>query len=163
MDTLLRHGTWKCLVVTIVAVAGLARTAAAQTSEEPSVGSRVRVGIPDSVRFSPLVRPGFWVTGTVARATQDSLELRLGGASQLFVARQNITGLEVSEGASRVRSAVSHGLFGAALFAAATYLVDNSESDLRGRNIAIAAGSGLASGAILGALSPFEHWRKLKR
>jgi hypothetical protein len=157
----MRHGIWKCLVVTIVAVAALSRTAAAQTSEEPSVGSRVRIGIPDSMRFSPFVRPGFWVTGTVARATQDSLELRLGGASQLLVARRNISGLEVSEGISRVRSAGSHGVFGAALFAAATYLVDNSERDLRGRSVAIAAGSGFACGAVLGALRPFEHWKRL--
>lgn len=159
----MRHRAWKYLIVVAAASVGFARTAAGQMEEEPRVGNRVRIGMPDSARFSPFVRPGFWVTGTVVRATQDSLELRVGGTSALYVARRNITGLEVSEGSSRVRSAVSHGLFGGVLFAVATYLVDSSERDLHGRNLAIAATSGFASGAVLGVLSPFEHWRKVKR
>ena len=159
----MRYGIWKCLIVATVAVVGLAPAAAAQLQEQPSVGSRVRIGLPDSVRYSPFVRPGFWVTGTLVRATQDSLVLHVGGANSLSVARRDITGLAVSQGSSRARSAVEHGLFAGVLFAFATYTVDNTERNLRGRNVAIAAGSGVALGAVLGALSPFEHWRKLKR
>jgi hypothetical protein len=127
------------------------------------VGTRIRIGLSDSLRSSPLVRRGQWVAGTLVRATQDSLVLHVGGANPLYVAQRDITGVDVSEGSSRARSAVEHAIFGSVLFAAATYLVDNSEGDLRGRNVAIAASSGAAIGAFLGVLSPFEHWRKLKR
>jgi len=156
----LRHGIWKCLVVTIVAVAGLSRPAAAQTSEEPRVGHRIRIGLPDTVRFSPFVRPGIWVAGTLVRATPDSLVLHVGGDNPLFVARRNITALEVSEGRSHWRSAVTHALFGGAVSASATYIVDHAEGSVQGRRVAIAAGTGLAFGALLGALSPSEHWGK---
>lgn len=157
------HRFSKYLIVAMVAFISLANIAAAQRLEEPQVGSRVRIGMRDSLRATPVVRPGFWVMGTVVRATQDSLVLHVGGANPLSVARRDITGLAVSEGSSRARSAVEHGLFAGVLFAFATYTVDNTERDLRGRNVAIAAGSGVALGAVLGALSPFEHWRKLKR
>ena len=45
----------------------------------------------------------------------------------------------------------------------ATYAVDNAEGSVRGRQVAIGAGSGVALGALLGALSPFEHWRNVQR
>jgi hypothetical protein len=162
-DSIMRRRIWTCIIVATVASAGLAQTASAQRSEEPSVGSRVRIGLPDSVRAYPFVRPGQWVTGTLARTTQDSLVINVGGANPLYVARGNITGLEVSQGSSRMRSAVDHALFGGVLFAVATYLVDNSEGGLHAQNVAKAAGSGVAVGAVAGALSPFEHWRKVRR
>jgi hypothetical protein len=163
MISFLRHGLWKCLIVAIVASAGFSHAAVAQRQEEPKVGSRVRIGLPDSLRVAPFVRPGIWVTGTLVRATQDSLVLHVAGASPLYVARRDITGLAVSEGTSRVRSAVGHALFAGVLFAFATYAVDNTEGSVRGRQVAIGAGSGVALGALLGALSPFEHWRKVQR
>jgi hypothetical protein len=163
MKAFLRPRNWKLIFVAAVASVGIVRTSAAQAPEEPSVGTRIRIGLPDSLRSSPLARRGQWVAGTLVRATQDSLVLHVGGANPLSVARRDITAVDVSEGSPRARSAVEHAIFGGVLFAAATYLVDHSEGDLRGRNVAIAASSGVAIGAFLGVLSPFEHWRKLRR
>ncbi|HEX7981868.1 MAG TPA: hypothetical protein VF461_24905 [Gemmatimonadaceae bacterium] len=163
MQTPLRYRTWKFIILAMVASAGFAQTAAAQAQPEPGVGSRIRIALPDSLRAAPLMRPVLLVTGTVVRTTQDSLELHVGGANSLSVARSDIIGLSVSEGTSRMRSAFDHALFGGLLFAFATYAVDNSEGHTRGRYIAIGAVSGTAIGAFLGAMSPFEHWRKLRR
>ena len=58
-------------------VVAIAQTAAAQASEEPSVGTRIRIGLPDTLRAYPFARHGQWVVGTVVRATQDSLVLLL--------------------------------------------------------------------------------------
>lgn len=163
MNDTVRHRIWKVLFVATVASVALVRPAVAQGSEEPSVGSRVRIGLPDSARFSPFVRPGQWVAGTLVRATPDSLVLHVGGDNPFYVARRNITGLQVSEGSPRGRSAMTHAVFGGVLSAAATYLVDEFEGGVQGRRVAIAAGTGVALGALLGALSPFEHWGKLRR
>jgi hypothetical protein len=163
MNVFRRSRIWASIIVATAASAGIAQTAAAQGQEEPSVGSRVRIALPDSLRVTPFVRPVLWVTGTLVRTTQDSLVLHVGGANPLSVARLNITGLAVSEGSSRGRSAVEHALFGGVLFAFATYAVDGAEGNVTGRHVAIAAGSGVALGALLGALSPFEHWRKVQR
>lgn len=157
------HRVRKCLVVALVASVGTAEIAAAQLSEEPTVGTRVRIALPDSLRAAPLARPVLFITGTVVRATQDSLELHVGGANPLTVARGTIIGLSVSEGTSRMRSAFDHAFFSGLLIGITTYGVDNSEGHVRGRYIAIGAVSGTALGAVLGALSPFEHWRKVRR
>ena len=146
-----------------VASVGIVRSTAAQAPEEPRVGSRVRIGVPDSLRASPFVRRGQWIAGTLVRATQDTLVLHVGGANPLYVARRDVTELSVSEGASRVRSAADHALYAGVLFAISTYYVDHAEGSVQGRHVALAAGSGVALGALLGALSPFEHWRKLRR
>ena len=104
-----------------------------------------------------------WIAGTLVRATADSLVLHVGGDNSLYVERRTITALEVSEGRSRWRSAMSHALFAGAVSMEATYLVDRFEGRRNGRHMAIAAGTGGALGAVLGVLSPFEHWRKLRR
>ena len=159
----MRHRSWKFLPVALAASIGLTRPVAAQRAEDPSVGSRVRIGLPDSLRAYPLVRREQWVTGTLVRTTPDSLVLHVGGGNPLYVARRNITGLQVSEGSSRGRSAVTYALLSAMVYASATYLVDDAEGVVQGRRVAIAAGTGVALGALVGALSPFEHWRKVRR
>ena len=163
MESVLRQRIWTYVIVAAVVSAGSARSAAAQLPEEPRVGTRIRVGLPDSLRPMPFVRRGQWVAGTLVRATPDSLVLHVGGANPLSVARHNITGLAMSEGSSRGRSAVDHAIFAGILFAFATYAVDGAEGNVTGRHVAIAAGSGVALGALLGALNPFEHWRKVRR
>jgi hypothetical protein len=163
MKTFLGHRIWMYLIAATVVSVGFARTVAAQLPEEPRVGSRIRIGLPDSLRVSPFVRRGQWVAGTLVRATPDTLVLHVGGANPLYVARRDITGMAVSEGASRGRSAVGHAFVSGLIFAFATYCVDGAEGNVNGRHIAIAAGSGVAIGAVAGALSPFEYWRKLKR
>jgi hypothetical protein len=163
MRDIVRHRIFKFIPIALAASFGLARPVAAQRAEEPSVGSRIRIGLPDTLRVSPFVRGGQWIAGTLVRATPDSLVLHVGGANPFFVARRDVTTLAVSEGSSRVRSAADHAFFGAVLFGIATYLVDDAEGGVQGRRVAIAAGSGAAVGAVLGALSPFEHWRKVRR
>jgi hypothetical protein len=158
-----RHRSWRFLPVALAACIGLARPVAAQRTEEPAVGSRIRVGLPDSLRVSPFVRRGQWIAGTLVRTTPDSLVLHVGGANPFHVARRDVTRLEVSEGSSRVRSAADQALFGAVLFGVATYFVDHAEGGVQRRRVTIAVGSGVAAGVVLGALSPFEHWRMLRR
>jgi hypothetical protein len=158
-----RDRIWATVIVMVVASAAIARTASAQGQEELSVGSRIRIGLPDSLRVSPFERRGQWVAGTLVRATQDSLVLHVGGANPLSVARRDITGIGISEGSSRMRSAVHHAFDWALLYTSATLIVEGDQGSVHGRRIAKLAGTGAAIGAFLGVLSPFEHWRNVKR
>jgi len=163
MRSSLRHGTWKCVLVAMLAAVAIVQTAAAQASEEPRVGTRIRIGLPDTLRAYPFARHGQWVVGTVVRATQDSLVLHVGGANPLSVARHDISGVDVSRGSSRARSAVDYGLTMGLFMGAMRYSLEHSERGVHDHQVAIFAGSGVAVGAIIGALSPFEHWKRLKR
>jgi hypothetical protein len=104
-----------------------------------------------------------WITGTLVRTTPDTLVLHVGGDNPLYLARRNIKGLQVSDGSSRGRSAVSYAFIAALTYASATYLVDHAEGSVQGRHVVIAAGGGVAVGALIGVLSPYEHWGKLRR
>jgi hypothetical protein len=162
MPSSLRARTWTLILVATFASVGIAQAASAQQAEEPSVGSRIRIRLPDSLRVASLAPRFILVTGTLVRATPDSLVLHVGGANPLYVSRSSITALSVSEGSSRVRSAVSNGILAGLLFGAMRLSAENS-GDVDYRRVGIAAGSGAVFAALVGALSPFEHWRKIKR
>jgi hypothetical protein len=157
-----RHRIWKYIVVAAVASVGIVRTAAAQSTHELPVGTRIRVGLPDSLRAYSMVRRGQWIAGTLVRATPDTLVLHVGGANPFYVARRDVTELSVSEGASRVRSAADHGFWGGLFCALATNSVENAQGSVHARDVALGAAYGVAVGALFGALSPFEHWRKVR-
>jgi len=157
-----RHRIWKYILVAAVASVGIVHTAAAQCPEEPSVGTRIRVGLPDSLRAFPMVRRGQWIAGTLVRATPDTLVLHVGGANTFYVARRDVTELSVSEGASRIRSAADHAFWGGLTCALAVNSIEHAQGSVHGRDIAIGAAYGVAVGALFGALSPFEHWRKVR-
>lgn len=162
MQVILRSRAWTLIFVATVASVGLIRTAAAQAPEEPSVGNRIRVKLPDSLRVAPFWRRELSVTGRLVRATPDTLVLHVGGANPLAVSRTSVTELSVSEGSSRARSALSNGFWSGLSMAALRYAIESDARDQDNRRIAIAGGAGFALGALVGALSPFEHWRKVR-
>ena len=141
MEAFLRSRTWKLIFVATVASAALVRTAAAQAPDEPSVGSRIRIKV---------------------RATPDTLVLHVGGANPLAVSRATVTEVSVSEGSSRGRSALTNGFWSGLSMAALRCAIESNARDQDNRRIAIAGGAGFALGALVGALSPFEHWRKVR-
>ena len=72
-------------------------------------GVRVRITVADSARQSPLLPRAQSVIGNVARATADTLWLRIAGPDTVRVPRSTLRRVEVSRGVSRTRSAVEHG------------------------------------------------------
>ena len=135
-----------------------------QSLTEVAPGNRVRLVMRDSLRQEPILPARQVVVGQFVRATSDSVWLRPSGSSELSVARHAIRRASVSRGASRLRSAFT---FGASLgFAfAATVAVDqiDGDHDNRARDALLAGGVGFGSGMLIGALSPYEHWRDIRR
>ena len=138
--------------------------ASAQSLDAVRPGNRVQLTIRDSLRPGPITFSRQVMIGRFVRATTDSVWLRPMGASEFSVARANITRARESLGASRVRSAFTFA-FGLGFALAAAEAIDqiDCKRDHRGRDVLIAGGVGFGGGMIIGAISPFEHWRGLRR
>ena len=137
-------------------------SAEAQRVASLAPGERVRVTIPDSLRQAPLLRRTRSLIGTVARATNDTMYLQFGTPDTLRIPVPMLRYLEVSEGASRVRSAASQALaFGVALAVVGS---QSAEAAQERRDRALVFGfSGFALGAVIGAVSPYERWHAVRR
>jgi hypothetical protein len=134
-----------------------------QALSDVQPGNRVQLTMRDSLRQGPIFPARQIVVGQFVRATLDSVWLRPAGASEFSVARIAIKRASESRGASRLRSALT---FGASLgfgFAAAVAIDQiDSDRDHRTRDALIAGGVGLGAGLVVGALSPYEHWRSVR-
>jgi hypothetical protein len=146
------------LVVVVAAMVVAAGAQAQGISELPS-GVRVRVTIPDSVRQAPFIPRRQIVIGTLARATSDTLWVHVAGPDTLRLPRSS-TAVQVSRGVSRGRSAIQSGLAIGVGVLLAAYPRAHSES---ARRDALAmAGGGVLAGALIGAWSPYETWRRVR-
>jgi hypothetical protein len=134
-----------------------------QSLADVGLGNRVQLVMRDSLRQGPVFPARQTVVGRFVRATADSVWLRPAGASEFGVARSAITGASVSRGNSRLRSALMFGL-GAGFSLALGVAVDqiDTKREHRARDTWIAGGVGLGGGMIVGALSPYEHWRGVR-
>lgn len=135
----------------------------AQSLAEVTVGSRVRLIMRDSLRQGPVFPARQMVVGQFVRANADSVWIRPTGASEFSVARQTIKRARVSRGTSRARSALAFG-FGLGFSFATAVAIDqiDSDRDHRARDAWTAGGVGLGAGMIIGAISPYEHWRGVR-
>jgi len=151
----------------VLVLAGLLSTlpvaSRAQSLAEVTPGNRVQLIMRDSLRQGPILPARQIVVGQFVRATADSVWLRPTGASELSVARYSIKRAKVSRGTSRVRSALAFG-FGLGFSFATAVAVDlvDTNRDHRARDAWTAGGVGLGAGMIVGALSPYEHWRGVR-
>ena len=137
--------------------------AQSRTLAETPPGERVRLVVRDSLRQGPVLPARQSIMGLFVRATADSVWIRPDGASGLAVAHHAITRASVSRGTSRVRSALTHGLAWGLGFAASVALDQLDEDhEHKGRDALIGAGVGLGAGALLGAVRPYEHWRRVR-
>lgn len=120
----------------------------------------VRLVVADSLRQERFLPRSHRVIGTLARATPDTLWLHVVGPDTVRVPRSTVRGMEVSRGASGASSALEQFvavalIFGIPLYAAA------DDRDERQRAIAI-VGSTAVVAAIVGALRPYEKWRRVR-
>jgi hypothetical protein len=137
-------------------VAGDAR---AQGVADLPGGARVRITLPDSLRQAPFLRRTRTVIGTLVRATPDTLWLHVAGPDTLRVPRIATT-VQVSRGASRLRSALEQGL---AIGIGVALIHYTSADDTHSRREALPIGGlGVALGAVIGAWSPYESWRTIR-
>ena len=120
---------------------------------------RVRVSITDSVRRLPSVPPTQQVIGDLVRESPDTLYLSIAGTPPIGFARTNVRNIAVSAGVSRSRSATAMGLGLGVLVGGVTLLVARDDRGSRALN---AAGVSAGIGAVLGAISPFESWRRVR-
>ena len=131
----------------------LSATCGAQSSDPVAVGARVRVILRDSLRqwtFAPRAQA---LIGTVVARHADTLTLTIGAADTARVSRQQVRGLAVSRGTSRLRSAVAQAAFGALLGSVI------SDRELPRWSI---VGIGVGLGSVVGLLAPYEHWRRVR-
>jgi hypothetical protein len=144
----------------IVALAWLAMSEAhAQGIADLPSGTRVRVTVPDSVRQAPFIRRRQFVIATLVRATSDTLWLNVAGPDTLRLPRA-LTAVQASRGVSRTRSAVQFGL-GMGLAGLAVRYPGAHDEHTRQEAVAL-AGVGALVGALIGAWSPYESWRRVR-
>lgn len=148
-------------ILLAVALACAAGPAAAQAgAAPPPAGVRVRLTLADSVRQAPLGPRAASLVGTLARATADTLYVvPAGAAAPAAVPRRAVRALFVSRGVSRPRSAAEQALIGGVTWALLTYATGGAEG-APARRVAGYGAAGVGVGAVLGAVRPYERWRR---
>ena len=144
--------------VFVVALLAMSRAQAQGIADLPS-GARVRVTIPDSMRQAPLIARRQSIIGTFVRATSDTVWLRVAGPDTIRLPRAS-TAVQASRGVSRTRSAIQFGI-GAGVVALLIRYPDAHSESARHDALGIAGGS-MVAGALIGALSPYESWRRVR-
>lgn len=148
---------WLTVVFVFIVIAN---HGAAQSFDSIVPGTRIQVFLSDSLRAMPFSRPLQGINGSFVRATTDSIWLQPIDASSIAVSRAAVRATFVSRGASRSRSAVAFG-FAVAIPVALIQVAYDRERSTRDK-FAI-TGLSLGLGAVLGAISPYEQWRRLRQ
>jgi hypothetical protein len=136
--------------------------ARAQTTAALPSGARVRIELSDSLRPFPLARRTRVMVGRLARATPDTLFLQIGSPDTLRIARSTVRQLSISLGATRSRSAAEQALITSLTVAAVTYAAGERNGVTRNDRALTMGAVGFGFGALLGALRPYEHWRRVR-
>jgi hypothetical protein len=140
---------------------GAPAQAHAQRLADVTPATRLRLLLPDSLRQTPLAPRKHFVTGQFVRATADSVYLQMSGSTPFAVARAGVP-MWVSRGASRGQSALRAGAALGLISAAAVY-TDGRQGRYHQNSDALVAGAiGLGVGVIVGAVSPWERWSRLR-
>ena len=132
----------------------------AQSVADLAPGARVRVYVSDSLRqdvFLPRTRN---FIGALSRATADTLWLHVGGPDTVRIPRSDVRSLYASRGASRLTSALERGFLIAVAFGVPLYTAADDRDERRKAVAVVGAGAVLA--AIVGAVRPYEHWRRVR-
>lgn len=125
-------------------------------------GARVRLMIADSMRVAPLVPRMTPLIGRVERVTGDTFYVVPQGASTpAAIPRRVVRQAAVSLGNSRARSAFTHAVGTAIALAIFGYLAED-DGDRSWERVGSYAAVGAGAGLLIGALSPYEHWRRLR-
>lgn len=140
-------------------VFGIAESAGAQPLLIVTPGTRVLLEVKDSLPQMPISRARQRLIGTLVRANNDSIWIQPLGASTVGISQQSVVNARASRGVSRGRSALIFGLTLAMTAATVQYLQDRDDHERLG----IAAGAGAGVGVVIGAISPFEQWRRIRR
>ena len=149
-------------LVVYAACLGAPAHAYAQRLADVTPATRLRLLLPDSLRQGPLAPRRHFVTGQFVRATADSVYLQMSGTAPFGVARAGVP-IWVSRGASRGRSATRAGA-ALGLFSAAIIYTDGRQGRYHQTSDALVGGAvGLGVGLIVGAVSPWERWHRLRR
>ena len=133
----------------------------AQLLADVTPATRLRLRLPDSLRQQPLAPRKHFVTGQFVRATADSVYLQLSGAAPFGVARAGVP-MWVSRGASRAHSALRAGAALGLFSAAVTYTNGRQGRSHQTSDAMVGGAIGLGVGVIVGAVSPWERWRRLR-
>lgn len=124
-----------------------------------SAGNRVRIGVTDSVRLSPLGTPRQRLTGTVRGITADTLYLEvIAGSQPSAIPRALIQGVDLSLGPPSRRATakewgIAGGLYGGLLMMRPSPRRTGFENTM----IGIAVGTSI--GVLYGLVHPNERWR----
>ena len=146
-----------------IAASLLAVSACAHANARPSLppaGSRVRIAVDDSLRQAPYTSRSRSLIGTLARGTSDTLWLHVAGPDTVRVPRSTVRWMEVSRGASRLSSALEQGFFVAVIFGLPAYGAADDRDEKR-EAVAIVGGTAVLA-AIIGAVRPYERWRRVR-
>ena len=140
---------------------GAPAQAHAQHLADVTPATRLRLLLPDSLKQQPFAPRKHFVTGQFVRATADSVYLQMSGTAPFGVSLAGVP-MWVSRGASRGHSALRAGA-ALGLFSAAVTYTDGRQGRYHQTSDAMVGGAiGLAVGAIVGAVSPWERWRRLR-
>jgi hypothetical protein len=160
---------WILLFAAFLALAA-APPLPAQFPPDVTVGTRVRVVLPDSLRQAWGWPREQWVRGDVAALATDTLYLRVSGMeSPVLIRRAAIKRIDRSLGVptpaeSAIRGAVGWALIGALLGYATGWpdWPDGRGERSAGDRAALGAASGAVAGFVLGAIFPTERWRRVR-
>lgn len=133
-------------------------------------GARILVTIPDAVpHHRGPVRPVQVISGEITRVTSDSVYLRPAPrVGELAIPFAAVERLKVSRGAPRrtssalvtgVQQSIGFAILGALLYNAPGRQFGVNSS---GEAAALGAGVGFLGGALVGAIAPFERWKRVE-
>lgn len=143
-----------------------ASVGSAQTLSPP-VGERVRVRVDDLHRQGDMLPRSMELRGTLTALDSSALFIEIApGGGSITVPRPSIRSFAISKGVpSRLESAVRRGaawtLMGALLGFGFRDFPDRGSRTPWQDAVIVGAGTGAITGVFMGALSPYERWRRV--
>jgi hypothetical protein len=160
---------YRAIIAAIIALASAPAVLRAQFTDDVTVGTRVRVWLPESNRQSE----GPWsrqlLRGSVEGVAGDTLRLSVPGAfGAIAIPRSSMRRVEVSRGVSRPASAFERAVGGAIGGAISWGLMNDPRNatgphyrtDWQAAGVGAAWGAGI--GAAIGLVFPYERWRRVR-
>ena len=123
----------------------------------------VQLVLRDSLRQEPIFPGRRSIVGNFVRVTSDSVFIRPNGAAEFSIAKRVITSARASRGVSRVRSALSFGVGIGATVLSVRQVAWGIHDDHRNDNTLAFGAIGFRAGFLIGAVSPYEQWRGVRR
>ena len=131
--------------------------AEAQGWDGAAIGARISVRVADSLLPPGLARRNA-IVGLVANREPQSLYVQITSDDTIRISRAAITRMYVSRGKSRRRSATELAILEGLIFTA----LPPVKGSYFGRDHFQAIGAAAIAGGMLGAVFPFEKWKRLR-